>query len=154
MSRTASATYEIEEAPLADKRRHVVKLTVAPTYRGAKQWSDQEQNFTPLENEIEITIDPSEFLEFIPLRDIAEQAKDGDFFACYSDDDTAAVATIICQLDAIDLLDVEAVLDNVRDFLKQGRTDDALLLLDRWQHPIFKSAEAAEATVKRILPHA
>lgn len=34
-----------------------------------------------------------------------------------------------------------------RDLITQGRHDDALLLLDRWQYPIFKSPEAAKASL-------
>lgn len=121
------------------------RVRIAATPGGlADQWSEEAQEFQPITTEIRVSVDPTEFLDYVTLAEFLQHEHDHGFISYGTD---AERAQLVNAVDAIDRYEVAEVFDEIRDMLAQGRTDDALRAMDAFENPKFKSLEACKAAL-------
>lgn len=136
--------HELDALPKKE-RRFNVRLTMTPDDSRVSLLKTDETDYGTEPGElleIVVTVDPTEFLDYVSPRDIIEAGKEHDLWGFITDDDRAE---LLGQLGGIDSYEVDGVLDEIGDALDQGRIEEALLALERYRNPKFASLEECKA---------
>jgi hypothetical protein len=110
----------------------------------ADQWDNDSGEYVPLLHEVRVSVDPTEFLDYLTLAEVLEYDKENGLL---TDGTDAQTAEMLARLGAVDEYEVIALLDEIRDALATRRIDDALRAMDAFEHPKFASLAECKAAL-------
>lgn len=110
----------------------------------ADQFENDADDYTPLQHEVRISVDPTEFLDYITLGEFLSHDKAHGFIEFGTDEERAELTE---RLGAVDQYEVFSVFDEIRAALADGRIDDALRAMDAYEHPKFSSLAECKAAL-------
>jgi hypothetical protein len=144
MDRSGLTSPEIAALPKKD-RRFWVKLSLEGGDNRAHLYDAYTGDFAPATMDVSVTVDPSDFLDYVTPAEIIKAGKLDGLWQDFKENERQAV---LGQLDAVCSYEVDELLATLRDAIKSQRLDDALLALDRFENPKFKTPAAFEAAFK------
>lgn len=110
----------------------------------ADQWDNDAGEYVPLQHEVRVSVDPTEFLDYVTLAELLDHDKEHGFLQYGTDAERTELTT---RLGAVDEYEVFEVFEEIRAALADGRVDDALRAMDAYEHPKFASLDECKAAL-------
>lgn len=152
MARTIDITHEERDTHDLPKRLQRYRVRVSAVTDNltepsdlADQWDDNAGEYIPLQHEVRVSVDPTEFLDYLTPAEFLDFDKEAQFIGRgFTDEQCAELSE---RLGAVDQYEVFSVFDEIRDALADGRIDDALRAMDAYEHPKFSSLAECKAAL-------
>ncbi len=134
------------------RRERANRLTVSwtPDENATESYDKERCAWFATKSEIRAHVDPTDFLDSITVPEILAYEKETHLLLEASEPDRA---TLLAHLHATDAEETDMLLVQIAELLRDNRTEDATLLIERWRSPVFESEAASKSAYEYRMAH-